>query len=307
MPILICGILDGVMEAPREGSITIVEGEMTAVGYGLESLACLDDEATMKRIVEQYKRVNADYFSDHTLVPLQFGNIVDSKDEVRQFLINAGIQLKALIDKVKGRIEITIRVSFDVPKVIAEISKNVDTTDKIAAGKALFELSQEHKTAVGQVLKAKLSRQVADHVEMTGDSEAVILHNSYLVERAKEGHFNDALDKAAEACADFLVFDYVGPIPPYNFVSAEFNKGQFELINEARLVLGLEDRCTFDQIRSRYRKISLEVHPDRNEGEDREMKALNEAYRIVRAYCNSVNESEYFFTREAIEQSFVHY
>jgi len=307
MPILICGILDGIIDKPQEGSIAIVERDMTAVGYILENLVCLEDEATMKQATEQYKKINASYFSGHTLVPLQFGNIVDNEEEVRQFLINATIQLKALIDKVKGKGEIVIQVSFDVQKVIVEISKNVDISNKIAVGKAFFELSQEHKTAISQALRSNLSHHVVDYVEMTQASEAVILHNSYLVEEAKEELFDDALDGIAEKCDDFLVFNYVGPIPPYSFVSAEFNKGQFELINEARLVLGLKERCTFDEIRSSYRKISLKVHPDKNEGEDKEMKELNEAYRIVRAYCNSVNESEHSFTKEAIERSFVHY
>ncbi len=307
MPILICGILDGIIEKPQEGSITIVERDMTAVGYILENVVCLEDKATMKQATEQYKKINASYFSGHTLVPLQFGNIVDNEEEVRQFLINATIQLKALFDKVKGKGEIVIQVSFDVQKVIVEISKNVDISNKIAVGKALFELSQKHKTAISQALRSKLSHHVVDYVEMIQDSEAVILHNSYLVEEAKEELFDDALDEIAEKCDDFLVFNYVGPIPPYSFVSAEFNKGQFELINDARLVLGLKEQCRIDEVISNYRKISLKVHPDKNEGQDKGMKELNEAYRIVRAYCNSVNESEYSFTKKAIERSFVHY
>lgn len=307
MAILICGILDGIIERPQEGSITIVESGMTAVGYALENLACLEDEATMKHAAEQYKQINAGYFSGHTLVPLQFGNIVDNEEEVRQFLINATIQLKALIDRVKGKAEIIIQVAFDVQKVMVEISKNVDISNKIAVGKAFFELSQKHKTAISQALKSKLSQHVADYVETTKANETVILHNSYLVEKAKEERFDNALDEIVEKCDDFLVFNYVGPMPPYSFVSAEFNKGKFDLINEARLVLGLKEQCTFEEVKSRYRKISLKVHPDKNEGEDKQMKELNEAYRIVRAYCNSVNESEYSFTKEATERSFAHY
>jgi len=237
MPILICGILDGIIEKPQEGSVTIVEGDMTAVGYTIEDLSFLEDEALPKQASEQYKKINAGYFSDHTLVPLQFGNIVDNEEEVRQFLINATIQIKALIDKVKGKGEIVIQVSFDVQKVIVEISKNVEISNKIAVGKALFELSQEHRTAISQALKSKLSHHVTDYVEMTQAGETVILHNSYLVEKAKEELFDDALDEIAEKCDDFIVFNYIGPLPPYSFIVTKFNKGNFDMINEARPAL----------------------------------------------------------------------
>jgi len=307
MAILICGILDSIIEKPQEGSITIVERGMTAIGYTLENSACLQDETTIKQITEQYKQINASYFSDHTLVPLQFGNIVDNEEEVRQFLINASIQLKALIDKVKGKGEIIVQISFDVQKALVEISKSVDISNKIAVGKAFFELSQKHKKDIRQALKSNLSNHVADYVETTSDSKTVILLNSYLVEKEKGDLFDDALDEIAEKCADFIVFNYLGPLPPYSFTVTKFNKGNFDLINEARLVLGLKEQCTFDEVKSSYRKISFIVHPDKNEGEDKKMKELNEAYRIVKAYCDGSNESEFSFTKEAIERSFVHF
>ncbi len=307
MAILICGILDGIIEKPRKGTIAIAERGMTAVGFTLGNSACLEDETTIKQVRDQYKLINAGYFSAHTMAPLQFGNIVGNAEEVRRFLINATIQLKALMDKVKGKAEIIIQVSFDVQKAIVEISKSADISNKIAVGKAFFELSQKNKTSISQALKSKLSGHVADYVETAKVRETVILHNSYLVEKAKKELFDDALDEIVEKCDDFLIFNYVGPLPPYSFVSSEFNKGKFELINEARLALGLKEQCTFDEVKSSYREISLKVHPDKNEGEDKKMKELNEAYRIVTAYCNSVNESEYSFTKKAIEQSFVHY
>ena len=57
---------------------------MTAVGYIIENIVCLEGEAMMKQASELYKKINASYFSGHTIVPLQFGNIVDNEEEVRQ-------------------------------------------------------------------------------------------------------------------------------------------------------------------------------------------------------------------------------
>ncbi len=306
MAILICGIVDGIIEKPQDGTITIFERGMTAIGYTID-IACLKNETMTKQLTEKYKQINASYFLDHTIIPFHFGNIVDNEGEMRQFLINATIQLKALIDKVKGKGEIIIQVSFDVQKVIVEISKNVDISNKIAVGKAFFDLSQKYKKAIKQALKSKLFIHVADYKETNTVNEPIIILNTYLVEKEKKELFDNALDEIAEKCDDFIVFNYLGPLPPYGFVATEFNKGNFDLINEARLVLGLKEQCTFDEVKSNYRKISFTVHPDKNEGEDHKMKELNEAYCIVKAYCNSGNESEYSFTKEAIERSFVHH
>jgi hypothetical protein len=307
MPILICAILDGVIEKPKEGTIAIVERGMTAVGYPIDNSDCLKDETTTKQITEKYKQINSSYFLDHTIVPFNFGNIVHDEEEVRQFLINATIELKALIDKLKGKEQIIIHISFDVQKAIMEISKSVDVSNKIAVGKAFFELSEKHKKAIRQALKSKLSIHAADYTETPIVNETAILLNTYLVEKTKKELFDNALDEIAEKCDDFIAFNYIGPLPPYDFVDTDFNRGNFDMINEARLVLGLKEQCTFDDIKSSYRKMSFTVHPDKNKGDDKKMKALNEAYRIVKAYCNSGNESECSFAKEAIERSFVHY
>ena len=307
MPILICAILDGVIEKPKEGTIAIVERGMTAVGYPIDNLDCLKDEATIKQITEKYKQINSSYFLDYTIVPFNFGNIVHDEEEVRQFLINATIELKALIDELKGKEQIIIHISFDVQKAIVEISKSVDVSNKIALGKAFFELSEKYKKAIREDLKSKLSIHAADHTETTTVNETAILLNTYLVEKTKKELFDNALDEIAEKCDDFIAFNYIGPLPPYDFVETDFNKGNFDMINEARLLLGLKEKCTFDDIKSSYRKMSFTVHPDKNNGNDKKMKALNEANRIVKAYYNSGNESECAFTKEAIERSFVHY
>lgn len=305
MAILICGIVDGNLDKPREGTIGIAERGMTAIGYAIDDPSCLDDDATKQQMTERYRRINADYYVNHTVVPLHFGNIVDDEEDVRQFLNNATIQLKALIDKVKGKVQIVIQVSFDVQEAISELSKTVDISNKIAVGKAFFELSQEQYKFISQALKDKLSSHVADYEETVAVKEATVLINSYLVEKTHIENFDNALAAVAEQCGDFIIFNRLGPFPPFSFVTAEFNKGNFEVINDARLLLGLNEQCTPDEVKSSYRKMSFAVHPDRQNGDNQKMKALNDAYGIIKAYCNSSEESEYSFSKEAIERSFV--
>lgn len=72
----------------------------------------------------------------------------------------------------------------------------------------------------------------------------------------------------------------------------------------ARDVLGLPERATMEEIKSRYRSLMHQWHPDKNlesGGKDHQAKAaaITEAYRVIMAYCA---QYRYAFTDEAIRE-----
>jgi hypothetical protein len=305
MAILLCGIVNGVLDDPEGEIINIVERGMTAVGLIVEEPSSLDDEATKQELNKQYRAINDSCFSDWTLVPLRFGMLVDDREEARRFLRNAALQLDALMEKLQGTCEIVIQVSFDVQEAVAELAPRVDLSDKVAAGKAFFDLAQEQRALVAEAFSAGLSAHAIEYREAGAADNLTLLLNTYLVAKTEIEAFDEALERVAEACADFIVFNYSGPFPPYGFADIEVNKGNFELIDEARTFLGLGERCTLADVVTRYRKLSFEMHPDRHQGDDEAMRQLNNAYRIVAAYCKSRDEEVCAFTREAVESSFI--
>lgn len=305
MAILICSIVDGIVRKIKEGTIIIAEKDITAIGYDIENPNGLEDENEKNKTIEKYRHINSSYFSDHTIVPLRFGNIVEDEDEVRDFLNKAYIQLKTLIEKVKGKVEVVVQVKFDLKKAIEEIAKHVDMSDRIAAGKAFYDLSEKHKVGVYGALKKEVSTLVADYVETNNVNETLIINHSYLVEKENEELFENAINNIAEKSDDVLAFHYIGPMPSYSFVPFEFSKGLFALINSARLLLGLNEKCTIKDVKTNYRMLSREYHPDINPGGKEKFKEINKAYHIVSSYCNTKKAGECSFVKEVIESSFV--
>lgn len=305
MAILICSIVDGIVENIKEGSRAISEKDITAIGYDIENRARLEDPEELNKTIEEYRRINASYFSDCTIVPLRFGNIVEDEDEVRNFLNKTYIQLKSLIEKVEGKVEFVVQVKFDLNTAVGEVAKRVDMSDRIAVGKALFDLSAAHKAGVCVALKKEMSAFVVDYVETSNINETLLINNSYLVEKSKEELFDKAINEIAEMSDDALAFHYVGPMPPYSFVPFKFSKCVFDLINSARVLLDLKEKCTVHDVQTNYRKLSREYHPDINFGGEEKFKEINAAYHIVRAYCDATHADECSFTKEAIENSFV--
>jgi hypothetical protein len=60
----------------------------------------------------------------------------------------------------------------------------------------------------------------------------------------------------------------------------------YEELKTAREQLGLPERATLAQIKTRYRSLVKETHPDTGAGSDAEaFRRLHAAYRIVMAYA----------------------
>jgi hypothetical protein len=305
MAILLCSIVNGILADPEGGNVHIPERGMTAVGLIVDDPSSLSSEETKQALNHQYRAINWSYFSERTLIPLRFGMVVDDQEEARQFLRHAALQLDALMDRLHGKCEIVIQVSVDVQEAVAALSPRVDMSDKVAAGKAFFELAHQQREVISRALSAGLAAHVAEQREVGVPDNLTLLINTYLVEKASIESFDAALGQVAEACADFIAFNYAGPFPPYGFSDIQVSKGNFDLINDARNLLGLGERCTRDDLVARYRKLSFERHPDRHGGDDKEMQRLNDAYRILTAYCKSRDGKDAVFTREAVESSFM--
>lgn len=70
-------------------------------------------------------------------------------------------------------------------------------------------------------------------------------------------------------------------------------------LRDAVAVFGLGEEFTMRQLRSRHRELALKHHPDRTAtSETSEIIGINEAYRLLRQYCDnylfSCTEKEFY-------------
>ena len=81
----------------------------------------------------------------------------------------------------------------------------------------------------------------------------------------------------------------------------------FEKIDEARRLLGLDETATLEEIKHAYRELSLKYHPDRSQGKEKKkslemIKKINHAKDILLAYCTNYRYS--FKERDVKRSSF---
>ncbi len=79
-------------------------------------------------------------------------------------------------------------------------------------------------------------------------------------------------------------------VDPYSFTNINLGLGNFELINEARKLLGLGEEVTLDEIKKAYYELSHRYHPDKFQGNEEQMKKIAQAYSILENYCQSCDE-----------------
>lgn len=84
------------------------------------------------------------------------------------------------------------------------------------------------------------------------------------------------------------------------------NMANFEDIDKARILLGLNNRTTLKEIKQAYGRKAFYYHPDRRiKGVDGEemMKQLNWSYKLLLDYCGSYS---YSFTEGDVARTYTH-
>jgi len=75
----------------------------------------------------------------------------------------------------------------------------------------------------------------------------------------------------------------------------------FNEIDEARRLLGLDEAATLKEIKTAYRRLAHRHHPDKNDSTNEKsnemMKKMNRAYKVLMDYCN---EYRYSFRQDDV-------
>lgn len=296
-------------------------GEIAAVTSPLRTISFdrLEKEAA-KESIFKHQEVNSHLFATHTVVPVRFGTIAEDSVQVKELLKKIYLQVKAALKRLEGKIELVMRVSWDLKVVLQEVKGEIqienagvtDLEEKIAIGRRLFEAVDKRKRTIINTIHTGLYPLAVECSvgSMPQEAEEMIFDRSYLIEREKEPFFDEAVNHIANEYEDRLAFKYLGPLPPYSFARLEITQGNFEVVDEARKALGLAERSSLEEIKASYRRLSLMHHPDRNPADpsaEERFKNVTRAYEILETYCEAnrwLGEGGmYSFTRDDVESA----
>lgn len=186
-----------------------------------------------------HQRVLEEVLGRSDVLPFSFGAVASCDEEVLEVLLRDGYDaLLEQLEYVRGCVELEVKVFWEQERLFAEIAEENDevralrdTIPLLPDDAAMEKITLGELTAAEIELKSTweadgvldvLEPYAVDRLVSPNLTEMMLLNSAFLVERAREAEFDDAVGALAEAYAGRLIFNYVGPLPPYSFINLAF-------------------------------------------------------------------------------------
>jgi len=171
-----------------------------------------------------------------TVLPIKFGTVADNEAAIREKVLRArGDDLRRLMATMDGKIELGLKVLWNQERIYADIVARDaairSLRDQLAGrppSEAHYErvrLGEMVETALtdrrlkdADAIMARLEPLATDTRRNDIYGEMMILNAAFLVEKARESEFDAMMQALDSEMNDLMIFKYIGPLPPFNFV-----------------------------------------------------------------------------------------
>ena len=213
-------------------------GEVYTVHY--QDIAAVVADAPMEVLdatrenVLAHERVNEAVMKFQTVIPMSFGTVFKTRDDIVELLRGAHGAFQDVLAKMENKVEFGLKALWDREEMIRQIEHEDEDVRRlkteIAAQKGSTYFARvQYGRLVDGALQSRSEQYVSEIFEALRDvsvasrankpiGDKMILNAAFLVDRTRESGF-DARVKALGAKYDALTFRYTGPWPPYNFVN----------------------------------------------------------------------------------------
>jgi hypothetical protein len=181
-----------------------------------------------------HQRVNETVMQQHTVIPMSFGTVFKTDDDIIELLRSAYDAFQDVLQKMQDKFEFGLKVLWDREQIIREIEEEDEDIRRLKGeissqkGSTYFARMQ-YGRLIDAALQARSERYVADIFEALRDvsvasrsnkpiGDRMIMNAAFLVARNLEQAFDSRVKDIGQRY-DKLTFKYTGPWPPYNFVN----------------------------------------------------------------------------------------
>ena len=230
-------------EPPTFSTLGIGErgDEVHTVHY--QDLAAVVSDSPVIRYVNSRRNMMAhtvvleEAMENHTILPVRFGIVAPGLEAIEVKVLQRRYdELSGLLDEMEGRVELGLKAfwyeNVIFPEIVSEnpvIRRLRDTLMNKSAEETYYErirLGEMIETAMGQKRDEDAERILGALQPLAQETrlnevitDRMVVNAAFLVEASRQPEFDQALDALDEEMAERVLFKYVGPVPPYNFVN----------------------------------------------------------------------------------------
>jgi hypothetical protein len=185
--------------------------------------------------VRAHWRVLERAFEHAAVLPVRFGTVMESEDEVRGRLLEPNeARLTELLETMDGLIQLNVRGRYDEEGLLRETlrespalarlreraARSTVMADQVALGQQV-----EHEIGRRRALDVSIVHQTLDSLAVSARYEQVghpdAFNVAFLVARDRLDEFGAGVARLRDDLGERIDIRFVGPVPPFSFADSE--------------------------------------------------------------------------------------
>ena len=251
-------------------------------GYSGEEFGALPKEQLVRHLLS-HQRVIEGVMDDHAVLPVKFGTLLDSSQEVRALLSQGHSEFARALASIRDKVEIEVAATWDTGQVLQEIGSEEEVARAREAIARKGQPTVEDRIWLGQMVKSYMDKRREGHRErMVGFlkplsvdvavnalvSDELVMNVAFLVDRDRQREFDEGVQRLDELFQNEINFRVIGPLPAYSFSTVEVTRLTPEQVEEARQTLHLGNVITEAEVRKAYRRLAAEEQRNLSPGDE---------------------------------------
>jgi hypothetical protein len=174
----------------------------------------------------------------YTVLPFRFGTVAPDAATLTACIAANRSRFHDALRGINGRIELGVRAAWKGGHMYASLAEHdarVRALNARVKGRSeletyydRIELGRQVETGLAALREAETHRLTAELATIAErvtvlpiHEDADIFNHAYLLSRAREADFDAAVERLAERAGARMDIRYVGPMPPFNFVTLQ--------------------------------------------------------------------------------------
>jgi len=276
--------------------------------YAGKAFGSLSKEELGRRLLA-HQRVVERVLQDHTVLPVKFGTVLNSPQDVLDLLSQGHSQFMDALAAIRDKVEIEVAATWDTEQVLQEISKEEGVVRAREAIAGRGQPTVEERIQLGQLVKTCMDSRRDSYRERMLDflkptaidvqpnaliSDQMVMNVAFLVDRAREEEFDKRVHRLDELFQNEITFRVIGPLPPYSFSTVKITRLTPEQVEEARDILHLGGDISEAEVRQAYRRLAAEEQRNqrpRDKLAKDQFGRLRQASELLLRYCRACGEA----------------
>lgn len=234
------GVIEGLqLDDPVKSTLGVAETDVYTVDYAdiaaVVSVTPIFIFDPTREHALAHEHVIETVMRKHTILPMSFGTVFRSDEDVHALLRSVYPTLKRALKGVSGKAEFGLRVIWDRDRIIEELKREHDDIrhfhqelarkrlqssyfGRMQLGRMIDQVLADLATGYARTIHEALSPLAEASRNNRPIGDKMILNAAFLVPKDRETEFDAAVNCLAEKFGKHLHFKTTGPWPAYNFL-----------------------------------------------------------------------------------------